>query len=359
MERLDKQFAFFREIDKEKKIGRQTYLTGADRKENDAEHAWHMAIMTLLLSEYANEKIDVLKTVSMLLIHDLVEIDAGDTYAYDEAGKATQREREVKAADRIFSILPEEQGKALRALWEEFEARETPEAKFARTMDNIQPLMLNAATDGKAWEEHGVHLSQVLGRNERTAEGSEVLWKYAYETFIRPNVEKDDYRRMILKKIRLDKYLSDHTEWTRSQIKKKVASGLVKVQDAVIKDAGYKVSAEDVIEMEGQRICGQQYQYLLFHKPAGIVSATEDTREETVLDAVRRSGFAGEGEVPFLAKNLFPMGRLDKDTEGLLILTNDGELAHRLLSPKFHVEKTYLVQLDTAVSGEDVLHMKE
>lgn len=164
---------------------------------------------------------------------------------------------------------------------------------------------------------------------------------------------------MILKKIRLDKYLSDHTEWTRSQIKKKVASGLVKVQDAVIKDAGYKVSAEDVIEMEGQRICGQQYQYLLFHKPAGIVSATEDTREETVLDAVRRGGFAGEGEVPFLAKDLFPMGRLDKDTEGLLILTNDGELAHRLLSPKFHVEKTYLVQLDTAVSGEDVLHMKE
>ena len=126
----------------------------------------------------------------MLLIHDLVEIDAGDTYAYDEAGKATQREREVKAADRIFSILPEEQGKALRALWEEFEARETPEAKFARTMDNIQPLMLNAATDGKAWEEHGVHLSQVLGRNARSAEGSEVLWKYAYETFIRPNVEK-------------------------------------------------------------------------------------------------------------------------------------------------------------------------
>lgn len=171
--------------------------------------------------------------------------------------------------------------------------------------------------------------------------------------------KKDDYRRTMLKKIRLDKYLSDHTEWTRSQIKKKVASGLVKVQDAVIKDAGYKVSAEDVIEMEGRRICGQQYQYLLFHKPAGIVSATEDTREETVLDAVHRGGFAGEGEVPFLAKDLFPMGRLDKDTEGLLILTNDGELAHRLLSPKFHVEKTYLVQLDTSVSEEDVRHMKE
>lgn len=171
--------------------------------------------------------------------------------------------------------------------------------------------------------------------------------------------KKDDYRRTMLKKIRLDKYLSDHTEWTRSQIKKKVASGLVKVQDAVIKDAGYKVSADDVIEMEGQQICGQQYQYLLFHKPAGIVSATEDTREETVLDAVRRGGFAGEGEVPFLAKDLFPMGRLDKDTEGLLILTNDGAMAHRLLSPKFHVEKTYLVQLNIPVSEEDVIRMKE
>ena len=190
MDRLDKQFAFFREIDKEKKIGRQTYLTGARRKENDAEHAWHMAVMTLFLSEYANEEIDVLRTISMLLIHDLVEIDAGDTYAYDETGKATQREREEKAADRIFSLLPEEQGRKLRDLWEEFEERKTPEAKFARTMDNIQPLMLNAATDGKAWEEHGVHFSQVLQRNEKTAEGSEVLWKYAYETFIRPNVEK-------------------------------------------------------------------------------------------------------------------------------------------------------------------------
>ena len=190
MDRLDKQFAFFREIDKEKKIGRQTYLTGARRKENDAEHAWHMAVMTLFLSEYANEEIDVLRTISMLLIHDLVEIDAGDTYAYDETGKATQREREEKAADRIFSLLPEEQGRKLRDLWEEIEERKTPEAKFARTMDYIQPLMLNAASDGKAWEEHGVHLSQVLQRNEKTAEGSEVLWKYAYETFIRPNVEK-------------------------------------------------------------------------------------------------------------------------------------------------------------------------
>lgn len=188
--RLEKQFDFFREIDKEKFIGRQTYLTDGERKENDAEHAWHMAIMTVLLSEYANEKIDVLKTVMMLLIHDLVEIDAGDTYAYDEEGKKTQREREEKAAKRIFGLLPEEQGGKLMALWEEFEAYETPEANFAHTMDNIQPVMLNDATDGKAWLEHGVHLSQILGRNKKTAEGSRELWQYAYEKMIAPNVAK-------------------------------------------------------------------------------------------------------------------------------------------------------------------------
>ena len=188
--RLEKQFDFFREIDKEKFIGRQTYLTDGERKENDAEHAWHMAIMTVLLAEYANEKIDVLKTVMMLLIHDLVEIDAGDTYAYDEEGKKTQREREEKAAKRIFGLLPEEQGGKLMALWEEFEAYETPEANFAHTMDNIQPVMLNDATEGKAWLEHGVHLSQILGRNKKTAEGSEELWQYAYEKMIAPNAAK-------------------------------------------------------------------------------------------------------------------------------------------------------------------------
>ena len=190
MERLEQQFEFFREIDKEKFIGRQTYLTGGERKENDAEHAWHMAIMAILLNEYANEEIDVLKTVTMILIHDIVEIDAGDTYAYDEEGKATQREREVKAADRLFQMLPEDQGKKLRGLWEEFEEAKTPEARFARTMDHIQPLMLNDATDGKAWREHGIHLSQVLQRNENTAKGSEKVWEYALETLIQPNVEK-------------------------------------------------------------------------------------------------------------------------------------------------------------------------
>jgi len=190
MERLEKQFDFIREIDKEKLIGRQTYLSDVSRKENDAEHAWHMAIMTILLSEYANEKIDVLKTITMLLIHDIVEIDAGDTYAYDEQGLKTQREREEKAADRIFGMLPEDQAKKFRDLWEEFEAKQTPEAKFARTMDNIQPMMLNAATDGKAWIEHGVHVNQILKRNEITPSGSETLWKYAFENLIKPNMEK-------------------------------------------------------------------------------------------------------------------------------------------------------------------------
>lgn len=189
-ERLEKQIAFCREIDKEKFIGRQTYLSDGSRKENDAEHAWHMAIMTVLLSEYANEKIDVLKTMTMLLIHDIVEIDAGDTYAYDENAKKTQREREVKAAERIFGLLPEDQGAKFRALWDEFEAWETPEAKFAHTLDNIQPTMLNDASDGKSWLEHGVHLEQILKRNTSTKEGSEVLWDYAYENFIHPHVEK-------------------------------------------------------------------------------------------------------------------------------------------------------------------------
>ena len=189
-ERLEKQIAFCREIDKEKLIGRQTYLSDGSRKENDAEHAWHMAIMTVLLSEYANEKIDVLKTMTMLLIHDIVEIDAGDTYAYDENAKKTQREREVRAADRIFGLLPEDQGKKFRELWDEFEAWETPEARFAHTLDNFQPTMLNAASDGKSWVEHGVHLEQILKRNTSTGLGSEELWDYARESFIHPHVEK-------------------------------------------------------------------------------------------------------------------------------------------------------------------------
>lgn len=189
-ERLEKQIKFIKEIDKEKMIKRQTLLTNGMQKEDDAQHAWHMAIMTLLLSEYANEKIDILKTISMLLIHDIVEIDAGDTYAYDQEEIKTQRERETKAADRIFGLLPEDQKEKLRMLWEEFENNETPEAHFAHTMDNFQPVMLNDATNGKMWEENKVRLSQILKRNEKTKLGSKILWEYSYKNFIEPNVKK-------------------------------------------------------------------------------------------------------------------------------------------------------------------------
>ena len=190
MDRLEQQFQFIQEIDKEKFIGRQTYLSDGQRKENDAEHAWHLALMTILLSDYANENIDVLKTVTMLLIHDIVEIDAGDTSAYDEEAKKTQKDREEKAAERIFGLLPEDQGETLKGLWQEFEEQKTPEARFARTMDNLQPMMLNHVTDGKAWVEHGVYLDQILKRNENTDKGSGILWEYAREHFIRPNLEK-------------------------------------------------------------------------------------------------------------------------------------------------------------------------
>jgi len=193
-ERLRKQLDFALEIDKEKNILRQTHLSGHGRRENDAEHAWHMAVMAVLLSEYANEEIDVLKVVTMILIHDIVEIDAGDTYAYDEKGKVTQRERELKAAHRLFGILPEDQRKKFRGLWDEFEAAETPEAKFARTLDHIQPLMLNAASEGRSWREHEIHLSQVLARNEKTAEGSEKLWQYILQDLIQPSVEKGNLK---------------------------------------------------------------------------------------------------------------------------------------------------------------------
>ncbi len=188
-ERLKRQMQFCLKMDQEKMIGRQTYLSDGSRKEDDAEHAWHMAVMALVLSEYANTNLDLLRTVSMILIHDVVEIEAGDTYAYDEEGKKTQRQREVAAADHLFSMLPKDQEEKFRGLWDEFEAGETPEAKFARTMDNIQPAMLNDAAQGKAWEEKGVRLSQILKRNQATADGSETLWAYTRDNFIEPNVK--------------------------------------------------------------------------------------------------------------------------------------------------------------------------
>ena len=189
MERLQQQMKFILEVDKVKQIIRQTYLADGSRKENDAEHSWHLALMAVLLKEYANEEVDLAKVIPMVLLHDLVEIDAGDTYAYDQAGLATQRARETKAADRIFGrevaaadrifgMLPEDQGTKFRNLWEELEAYETAEAKFAHVLDNCQPLLLNDASGGKSWKEHTVHKSQIYKRNEHTAEGSREIWEY-------------------------------------------------------------------------------------------------------------------------------------------------------------------------------------
>jgi len=189
-DRLTQIIDFCKEIDKEKNIIRHTYLSDGKRLENDAEHGWHLAVMALLLSEYANEKLDLLKVVSIVLIHDLVEIYAGDTFAYDEEGKKSQRERECAAADKLYSLLPEDLGKKFRGLWDEFEAFETSEAKFAHTLDNFQPLLLQSATDGRAWREDGRHKSEVMKRNSRSNEGSEELWQYALSHIINPQVEK-------------------------------------------------------------------------------------------------------------------------------------------------------------------------
>ncbi len=187
--RLDKQMAFILEADKLKQIERQTYLHDGLRKENDAEHSWHLALMALLLGEYANEKIDTLRVMAMVLIHDMVEIDAGDTYAYDKAAHKTKRERELKAAERIFSILPQDQAKYFRGLWDEFEEGETMEAKFAHSLDNVQPLMLNDASDGLSWRERGIKREQVEQRNQTTKTGSEQLWVYV-EKILDENVNK-------------------------------------------------------------------------------------------------------------------------------------------------------------------------
>lgn len=188
-ERLEKQIAFILKIDEEKNILRQTHLTHHGRRENDSEHAWHMAVMAYLLKEYANEEVDIAHVMIMCLIHDLVEIEAGDTYAYDEAGKKTQREREEAAADHIFSLLPDDQRDELRGIFEEFDTGNTPEARFARAMDNFQPLLLNDSNGGGDWKEHDVSRETVETRQRRTAEGSEVLYEKT-EEILDDNVRK-------------------------------------------------------------------------------------------------------------------------------------------------------------------------
>ena len=188
-ERLGKQLAFALEIDKEKNIFRQTHLSGHGRRENDAEHAWHMAVMAYLLREYSNEPVDLAKVMIMCLIHDIVEIDAGDTYAYDPEGLKTQKAREDAAQERIYSILPPDQKAEFTALFDEFEANETAEARFAHAMDNMQPLILNNSNEGADWQEHGVTSAAVYGRQQKTRLGSEKLYEAA-QRILRENIRK-------------------------------------------------------------------------------------------------------------------------------------------------------------------------
>lgn len=193
-ERLKKQLEFILEIDKEKNILRQTHLSGHGRRENDSEHAWHMAIMAYLLRDYANTSVDITKVMLMCLIHDIVEIDAGDTYAYDAEGLKTQKAREDAAKERIFSLLPEDQKKELVALFDEFEDFSTPESKFAHAMDNLQPLLLNNSNGGGDWREHGVSAEQVYGRQRKTALGSEKLYEVT-DHIIQEHIEKGNLKK--------------------------------------------------------------------------------------------------------------------------------------------------------------------
>ena len=188
-ERLKKQLEFALEIDKEKNIFRQTHLSGHGRNENDAEHAWHMAIMAYLLREYANEKVDIAKVMLMCLIHDIVEIDAGDTYAYDTEALKTQKAREDAAKERIFSLLPEDQKAELISLFDEFEENRSPESKYAHAMDNLQPLILNNSNGGGDWREHGVTARTVYSRQEKTRLGSEKLYEVT-DQIIQDNIRK-------------------------------------------------------------------------------------------------------------------------------------------------------------------------
>ncbi len=180
LERLERQMDFIEEIDKLKHVYRKTLLMDGTRHENDAEHSWHLGIMAILLSEHSNvRELDVLHVIRMVLVHDIVEIDAGDTFCYDKKGALDKREREERAAERIFNILPEDQGKGIRELWEEFERCETPEAKFANSLDRFQPLLHNYRTCGRSWRKYGVTKDMVLDRNRPIKKGSRKLWAFA------------------------------------------------------------------------------------------------------------------------------------------------------------------------------------
>jgi putative hydrolases of HD superfamily len=179
-DRLPGQLAFLREIDKIKGVFRLTYLLDASRRENDAEHSWELALMAMVLAEYGPEGMDLTRVVKMVLIHDLVEIDAGDVSVYDTQARQAKQTQEAACAERLFSMLPEDQGGEFRRLWEEFEARKSPEARFAKAMDRLQPLLHNCLTRGKAWREHGTDVSDVLRINRQViSEASEPLWSFA------------------------------------------------------------------------------------------------------------------------------------------------------------------------------------
>ncbi len=179
-DRLSRQIRFIAEVDKLKEIVRQTLCTQSRRQENDAEHSWHLALLVIVLAEHSNHQpLDVLRVLKMVILHDLVEIDAGDTFAYDTARMADQHERECRAADRIFGLLPEDQCAEFRALWDEFEARQTPEARFAAAVDRFQPMLLNCLTEGAAWRQHGVTSDRVIARNQHIQNGSAALWDHA------------------------------------------------------------------------------------------------------------------------------------------------------------------------------------
>lgn len=177
--RMARQIAFVLEIDKLKTILRRTYLLDGSRNENTAEHSWQLGVMAIVLAEHSNQALDTLRTLKMLLVHDIVEIDAGDTYIYDAVGNEGKAAREQDAARRIFGLLPADQQSELHALWQEFEARETPEARFAAALDRLMPLLHNIHTQGRSWQEHGIHAGQVLARNSHIDDGSHALWDYA------------------------------------------------------------------------------------------------------------------------------------------------------------------------------------
>jgi putative hydrolase of HD superfamily len=178
LSRLEQQLAFLLELDKAKNVFRQSYLTDGSRKENDAEHMWHLAMFVIVLAEHAGEPIDVAKVLKMVLIHDIVEIDAGDAFVYDESARANKQLLELAGAERLYGLLPPDQGAELRALWDEFEAKETPEARFAGAVVRLQPLLLNVTTGGRSWQEHGVTSDRVLALNARIELGSPALWAH-------------------------------------------------------------------------------------------------------------------------------------------------------------------------------------